>query len=277
MRPAWSDLEIEAQRRLLRHFGGSPLAECSAPGSPVEWVRTGVFSNTHNGVLTTRLSTGDADAAIAAVVDGFGVRRLPAIWYVSAGDRPTDLPERLTRAGCRSERTGVVMGAPTGGIAEAAPPPGIAIRELIAPGQVEDWGRVASAVWSESPIVGDPDDGDGRQHARLYASLPLGPASPWRHWLAFDQRQQPVGMVSGVFTAQAVLIEHLGVVPARRGRGLGAALATVPVRVARTAGLRWAVLGPTPDSAPLYRRLGFTTQPCRPDRQFYLPMTVTTG
>jgi GNAT superfamily N-acetyltransferase len=266
----WWELEVQAQRRLLRHFATSPLTQAAPPGSPVQWVITGVFSNTHNGIVATRLSADAAAVTIAAVLRRFAERRLPGIWYVSADDTPADLPRRLQHAGCRSERTAVVMGAALGAVAEVAAPPGIAIRELVTAGELSHWRSVAGSVWRHSPVTGDPDGGHAHQHARLYASLPLGPDACWRHWLAYDDAR-PVGMVSGAFTDTAVLIEHLGVVPGHRGRGIGAALAVTPPRCARALDLAWAVLGPTPHSAPLYRRLGFTLQGCAPDQQFYLP------
>jgi GNAT superfamily N-acetyltransferase len=114
-----------------------------------------------------------------------------------------------------------------------------------------------------------------RIQADLYASLPLGPEEPWQHWLAFTGPQphkgEPVGMASGLFTEQAVLVEHLGVIPAYRGGGIGAALVCRVVAAARQRGVRYAVLGPTRESRTLYERLGFTVQQCLPDRQFYLP------
>jgi predicted GNAT family acetyltransferase len=72
-----------------------------------------------------------------------------------------------------------------------------------------------------------------RAEADLYASLPLGPAAPWRHWLATtggpNSDRQPIGMVSGLFTDETVMIEHVGVIPARRGAGIGATLVTTVV------------------------------------------------
>jgi hypothetical protein len=90
-----------AQRTLLRHFAGSPLAMSASADAAVSWVITGVASNIHNGVVAARLSADSADAAISATVQrltgiprsGTSARRTP----------PADLPQRLFRAGwCRN-------------------------------------------------------------------------------------------------------------------------------------------------------------------------------
>jgi GNAT superfamily N-acetyltransferase len=111
----------------------------------------------------------------------------------------------------------------------------------------------------------------------LYASLPLGPTAPWRHWLAWTPtdagRREAIGMVSAFRNGSTVLIEHVGVVPQRRGGGIGAALVSHAAHA--EAGASFVVLGPTPESRPLYERLGFTLEPCVPDRQFYLPSRTT--
>jgi GNAT superfamily N-acetyltransferase len=78
-------------------------------------------------------------------------------------------------------------------------------------------------------------------------------------------------MASGLFTGETVLIEHVGVLENHRGARIGTALVTTVLATAGGLGIQYAVLGPTPESRPLYERLGFTLQPVVPDRQFYLP------
>jgi GNAT superfamily N-acetyltransferase len=260
--PAWSLLEVDLQRAFLRHLATSPLARVAPAAAAVQWVVTGVVSNTHNGVAATRLSGADVDSQIEATL-----RRLsghPAMWHLSGEDAPADLGARLIRAGCRPERTGVVMGRPCAGAVALPPPAGVQIRELTNAGQVEAWGQVAAGVWA------DEAEADLRRQSDLYASLPVGPGAPWRHWLAWTEGH-PIGMASGMFTADAAMVEHVGVLDAYRGAGVGAALVTTIVGEAAARLIPYAVLAPTPESRSLYVRLGFTLQPVVPDRQFYLP------
>jgi GNAT superfamily N-acetyltransferase len=116
------------------------------------------------------------------------------------------------------------------------------------------------------------DDESSRDHRRrLYASLGLGAARPWRHWLATD-RGRPVGTACALFTGNLVALEHIGVMPEHRRRGIGSALTLAPIIAGRTQGLRLAVLGPSPDGQPLYEVLGFDLTPALADREYYLPL-----
>src|SRR5262245_51722088 len=111
--PDWSLVDVEARRALLTHLGRSPLAEVASVDAPVQWVLTGAFSNTHNGVLATRTTPGgasrlgaaeppfgeastDADliAAITATLERFAAARVPGIWYLDA-DSPAELASLL--------------------------------------------------------------------------------------------------------------------------------------------------------------------------------------
>jgi hypothetical protein len=115
----WSSLEVAAQKTLLRHLATSPLATAAPRGAAVEWVLTGVASNTHNGVAATPLGSESADEAIAETIGQLAGH--PAIWHLGSDDMPPDLAERLIRVGCRPERTGVVMGAATAAVPRIEP------------------------------------------------------------------------------------------------------------------------------------------------------------
>lgn len=263
---AWAPLEVACQRALLTHFACSPLAVSAPADSPVRWVHTGVASNIHNGVAAARLTGDTADQAITDTLRSLAGH--PSIWHLDDTDTPVDLPDRLIRAGCRPERTAIVMGAPLAALPPPRLPAGVHITEITTADQIPSWRHVAAAIWHESTEV------ELGVEADLYASLPLAPTAPWRHWLAHtdtDTDPQPVGMVSGLFTQQTVMIEHLGVVPDRRGAGIGAALVSTVTRDAAANSREFAVLGPTPETTPFYARLGFTLQHGAPNRQFYLP------
>lgn len=259
----WARAQFVAELELLRHLGGSPLSE-SGSGA-VSWVMTGVASNTHNGVTHTRLTEKTAEAEIVRTIERCRARRLPAIWFLDDGSTPTDLGPRLEAAGCRSERSAWVMGADLPDLPDARPLPDITVEEVTDRGQLDDWFDAAQQVTLD-------DDATSRDHRRrLYASLGLGADRPWRHWLA-TYRGRPVGTASALFTGDMVALDHIGVVPEHRHRGIGSALTLAPVIAARTQGLRHAVLGPSPDGQPLYEALGFELAPALPDRVYYLPM-----
>jgi GNAT superfamily N-acetyltransferase len=64
----------------------------------------------------------------------------------------------------------------------------------------------------------------------------------------------------------AVVVD-LAVLPEHRRRGIGRALLARALALEVT----YVVLGPTPESIPFYRRLGFELRPALRDRCFYLP------
>lgn len=227
---------------------------------------TGVASNAHNGVTRTRLNEKTAEAATARTIERFRARQLPAIWFLDDDSTPTDLGPRLEAAGCRCERSAWVMGADLADLPGGQPlPRSVAVEEVADLRQLDDWFRAAREVTFD-------DDESSRDHRRrLYASLGLGAGRPWRHWLATD-RGRPVGTVSALFTGDIVALDHIGVVPEHRHRGIGSALTLAPIIAARTQGLRLAVLGPSPDGQQLYEALGFELTQALTDRVYYLPL-----
>jgi hypothetical protein len=98
--PPYAELAWEVEAAYLRHLAGSPLAETRACGDGFA-VITGVFDNTENGVVCSRLEGGEEE--VIAWLGG-----APAQWLVGES---SDLGERLVAAGASPERTAVVMGA----------------------------------------------------------------------------------------------------------------------------------------------------------------------
>jgi GNAT superfamily N-acetyltransferase len=98
----FAELMWEAEVAYLRLLATAPGVESRPLGNGIV-VRSGIASNTDNGVVADRAT--DAEIAEAlAFLDG-----APAQWFVKD---PTDLRPRLVAAGATPERTGVVMGRP---------------------------------------------------------------------------------------------------------------------------------------------------------------------
>ena len=156
----------------------------------------------------------------------------PAQWLVAAD---SDLHDRLVAAGCRAERTAVVMGARLAELDLRAPegePAGA--EEYRAVSQAVDFG--AGSVGAQQRFVARRDD-------------------------------RAVGIVSTFTHEDAAVVLDLAVLPEYRRRGIGRAL----LARALDGAPEHVVLGPTPDSIPFYRRLGFELRPALRDRCFYLP------
>jgi ankyrin repeat protein/GNAT superfamily N-acetyltransferase len=226
-------LEVQAQEpphyAELEHAAHAAYLE-ALPGERIEVgdgfaVRTGVGSNSENGVVCSVFDGEPAD--VVAWLDG-----APAQWLISAD---SDLGELLVGAGCRPERTAVLMGAQLVDL-ELGAPEG-------EPASAEEYRAVAEAV----------DFGEGSVGAQQ------------RFVARRDGR--PVAMASTFVHGATAVVLELAVLEEHRRQGIGRALLARALQLDVT----HVVLGPTPDSIPFYRRLGFELRPALKDRVYYLP------
>ena len=245
-RDQWPYLEAENQAELLAYLGSAACAE-SYHSAEITWVVTGVDSNDYNGVLWSRMSAGEADHHVPALVQHFRDRRLPALWHLDPASQPPDLAVRLSQLGCPRLQSGVCMAAPLHALTGEIPAqPGLTIERVTTLADLADW----IDVW----IQGDQEPRTPRE--QLYACLGLNGSQPLRHYLArLDGR--PVGVSQLFLGQQAAGLYCVAVLPAFRRRGIGRALTLAPLRDAQAAGYAIGVLGPSPEGQPMYQRLGF--------------------
>jgi len=219
--PPYAELEHAAHAAYL----------AALPGDRIEVgdgfaVRTGVHSNAENGIVCSVLD-GDPAEVVAWMGD------TPAQWLVG---RDSDLHDRLVAAGCRPERTAVVMGARLADLDLGAP--------VGEPADRNEYRAVLEAVdFGEEGAVG--------AHQRFVARR--------------DGRT--VGIVSTFAHEDTAVVLELAVLDDHRRRGIGRALMARALEGAP----EYVVLGPTPESIPFYRRLGFVLVPALRDRCFHLP------
>jgi GNAT superfamily N-acetyltransferase len=119
-----------AEVALARRLASLPGAERRKAGDGFAFA-TGARDNSRNGVVCSRLPAATTDARIAELLGWLRERGVPGQWHVEAATEPPDLRARLRRAGCRPERTAVVMAAALGdGMRTASPPTGVEIAPL---------------------------------------------------------------------------------------------------------------------------------------------------
>lgn len=111
----YAELGWTVQAEWLTRLAASSHTQVRALGDGFA-VLSGVTSNAHNGVVC---SAGAGATAIAATVGWFPAAGVPAQWLVAAG---STLGPRLVAAGCRAERTAVVMGAAIADLPAGAQP-----------------------------------------------------------------------------------------------------------------------------------------------------------
>jgi GNAT superfamily N-acetyltransferase len=187
----WGELSHAVAMERLRRLAAAPGAHTLPVGDGFA-VRTGSDSNTDNGVVCSRVDPREIPEAIA-FLDG-----APGMWLTEAATAPPDLGRHLQRAGARTERTAVTMGARVADLRLDAPPAdvrdaghaGPARRAVAAEGSVE-WLAMGSLVSIERLYVGEPHRGRGLGRA-LIAHATGGAAevvlAPTPETIAYYQR-----------------------------------------------------------------------------------------
>lgn len=247
---------------LLRYLAGSPLAEVRDVGDGFA-LATGLFDNSRNAVVCSRLPVATADVEIAELLAWLDERHVPAQWLIAGRTEPPDLPERLERAGCRPERTAVYMAAD------------LTHRDLRVPTEadiapVHDAEQLVEALAAGGELDDDPDQRE--RELALLTSLGLTDGRPLRHYAAY-LHGRPVGIASAFTSADTLLGVDLAVAPADRRRGIGRALVLHVLAEAAAAGCTRAMLDPTPATVPFYEALGFALGRFQPDRSFSTPIS----
>lgn len=254
----WGDTSNALHADRLRRFRERGIGEVVEADGAFAIV-TGPTSNIENGVVCDRpkLPAGEAERLVS------WIRRheVPSSWIQGDLDASERLHAELLELGCHEETTGVDMGARIENLDLGAGVDGIEIVAVRDPAGLRTWTQVADRC----DFFDDPTIRDGQE--RLYAAA--GFEGPFRHWLA-QRDGTTVGIATAFFGSEAVLLEHVGVLPEERRRGIGTALVAVRLREAAERSCDVAALGPTPASQAFFERLGFTLTRVRPRRWYYL-------
>jgi GNAT superfamily N-acetyltransferase len=211
------------------------------------WVLTHVRSPMFNGVYRTRLDSGQADAAIAALVAEARAREVPLLWWVMPGTQPADLSTRLEAQGfvLADHRTGMALDLST--VCEDVPAlPGLEISPVRIGATLRLWTQVHAQGdgWPE-PVAEASMEVFSRWDRSGYAA--------WLGWL--DGR--PVATSLLLCTETVAGVNFIATLPEARRRGIGTAMVLAVLREARERGYRIAVLTASDKGAGIYRSLGF--------------------
>jgi hypothetical protein len=118
----WPLLEAVNWIEMLSYLGTSPLAERHVTDE-IEWVITGVWDNTFNGVVRAQLSQTHVDQVIDEVTSCFRERNVPHQWFLNVDSRPSNLEQLLSAHGWVRLCEGVGMAIDLATIASPFPPP----------------------------------------------------------------------------------------------------------------------------------------------------------
>ena len=246
-RERWPLLEAVNMIEMLSYLGTSELSERQATDE-IEWVITGVWDNTFNGVVRAQISEAQVDQVIDEVASRFRERNVPHLWFLNEDSRPPNLEQRLFAHGWERLRQGVGMALDLSAIASPfLPLPDLTVERVVDEEGVALWG--AFHRYLEHDQRDEPRE-------RLYISLGLAGDQPLRHYIA-RLGGEPVGGLSLFLGREAAGIYNVEVAPARQRRGVGTAMTRAVLEEARKLGYRVGVVGPTPESRSMYERLGF--------------------
>ena len=247
-REHWPLLEAVNMIEMLSYLGTSPLAERHITDE-IEWVITGVWDNTFNGVVRAQLSQARVNQVINEVTSRFHERDIPHLWFLNVDSRPPNLEQFLLAHGWVRLRQGVGMAIDLAAMAEPFPPP----PDLTVERAVDEAGV---ARWIDlHPHYLENDQRD-EPRERLYISLGLDGEQPLRHYLV-RLGGELAGALSLFLGQEAAGIYNVEVAPALRGRGVGTAMTRAVLEEAHRLGYRVGVVGPTRESHSMYARLGF--------------------
>ena len=264
----WASPYLASQVAYLRHLGTAPIAEV-VDCDGIYAVRTGIASNTENGVV----SAGDVrvtEEVARETVAWMNEWMMPASWLCAEGNSRAETTGVLESIGCEPERAawetvGVIDRLD---LDHCETPADIRVTAVASERELDAWLDAAGGCgWFESQA-------ERATWKELHLGLGTAPSAPNRLYVAF-QRDVPVGMASAFLGGDNVLLTAVGVLERERRRGIGRSLVLTRLRAARERGCKVAVLAASPDGARLYKTLGFQTHPQPGDRWFYLPTPGT--
>jgi GNAT superfamily N-acetyltransferase len=260
----WASPYLASQGAYLRHIGTAPIAEVDERDG-VYAVRTGIASNTENGVV----SAGDVpvtEAVVRKTLAWMNERMLAASWLCAEGRGREATARVLIAAGCEPERAawetvGVIDRID---FDQCSLPAGVRVMHVSSSRELDAWLDVAGGCgWFET----EPERARWKE---LHLGLGSAPSAPNLLYVAF-RHDIPVGMASVFLAGETALLTAVGVLDHERRKGVGRALALTRLRSARERGCSMAVLAASPEGARLYKTLGFETHAQPEDRWFYLP------
>lgn len=245
---------IAAVEANMAHFFGIAFQDWSGANThysdTITWSITDVDLSIFNSTMRVRLSADDAEAEIEAAIARAQVKNVPLQWWLSPDTQPGDLGDRLTAHGF--EKSGN-----TPGMAidlsilddEFNMPPGVTVEQVTDQAMLDVYIDVMNKGFGLPAKI-------GAAFNECFAAIGLGTDQPLRHFLA-RLDDEPVATSSVFFGAGVAGIYNVATVEAARGKGIGSAVTTYPLLLARKMGVRVGILKSSEMGFNVYRKMGF--------------------
>lgn len=229
----------------LREFAQGSESELLVNGEMMR-VCSGVPYPLLNFVARPRFDPRQAEQRISSIVDYFGQRKLPFLFYLHPSASPPDLAGRLERHGM--ERWGTQEG-----MALERLNPEVHINRSVEVEQARNVETLDKAVEVYAGAYHLPPTAASYMRSVLMTAL----YDPAVYVYLARLHGIPAGTVTLVLKAGVAGLYGLGTLPDYRGHLVGTSLMVRAIRDAIGLGFRTAVLQAPPGSGRLYRRLGF--------------------
>ncbi|MCP3802688.1 GNAT family N-acetyltransferase [Allokutzneria sp. A3M-2-11 16] len=234
----------EHAAHLLRGTAGTWVDE---PGD-VLVADSGITDDTFNMVIDARFTEDTADDRIAEVIASLPEGR-PFSWWVGPNSRPTDLSERLAKAGFPADdEEENAMWFP---LSETHDPQDtdLEIVKVRTEEQLADFAGVLAPLWT-------PPSKTVPEFYRMVAAKAVLPDCPARFFVGYRDGR-PVATAEVFLAADVAGIYNVATAVEHRRRGYAAALTSAVLAEAAGAGYRAAVLQASEAGELVYRGLGF--------------------
>ncbi len=219
-------------------------------GRDMAWTITNVPFALFNNVLRARIAPERLEKEIEAALDRVKARGVSMAWWIGPDSRPEDLGKHLEKFGFTLAADSPMMAADLFSFEENPPRPrGLVIDEVTHIAALRTWNRIMTDVYEFPDFARAP-------WFNMHASMGLGPALPWRHFLG-KLDGKPVATASLFFGAGVAGIANVATVEQARVQGIATAMTLALAREARHRGYRITTLFSSKMAEKMYRRLGF--------------------
>ncbi len=233
----------------LADQGRSPRVELHRE-QDIIWSVSGMPYPSFNRVLHAQFDSEGLDARVEAALAPFQARDVPLAWHTGPTTQPPDLGEHLIARGFRrtSDEPGMAVDlqALDG---EMMLPADFVIERVNDSTMLKKWSEIFTTAFGQPGSAAE---------AVFAVETDLGVGEhPWRRLYVGSLRGAPVATSMLFLGAGVAGIHGVGTLPEARRRGIGRAMAVLPLLEARAVGYRIGALHASPLGVGVYRRLGF--------------------